>query len=70
MKSFYWDEVKLKLKMLRLYGICGIRDWYRVIWKQQADAQICCNGYMCGCYGADYFSYWEHMCKNPPEIVK
>jgi len=54
------DEPILKLKMLWLYR-GHIREWYRDVWKQEAGQRMCCDGRECGCYGADYYSWWEHL---------
>jgi hypothetical protein len=48
----------LKLKMLWLCRWSPL-SWYREIWKREGGERICCSGYMCGCYGADYASQWE-----------
>ena len=53
----------LKLKMLWLYG-GNFSDWYRDVWKQDADQRMCCDGRECGCYGSDYYSMWEFQWKN------
>ena len=53
-------DIILKLKMLRLYSF-SFHDWYQDVWKQDADAQMCCSGYMCGCYGSCYYEMWEAM---------
>lgn len=56
-------DIWLKLRMLRLYWPIP-RAWYRDVWLQDPDAQVCCNGYMCGCYGAVYYEQWEAMLRN------
>lgn len=55
------DELILKLKMLWLYRNGGIRQWHKDVWKKEGAERMCCNGYMCGCYGADHYSHWEHL---------
>lgn len=57
-------EVRLKLKMLWLYGFRNIRAWHREVWKRDAGERLCCSGYECGCYGADYYSMWEDCWKR------
>jgi hypothetical protein len=60
-RQFKWwlADTALKLKMLWFYR--GMwRDWYSDVWKQDPDAQMCCNGHMCGCMGSCYGDMWEH----------
>ena len=46
--------------MLRVYKL-QVREWYHDVWRQEAGARMCCDGHMCGCYGADYASWWLHL---------
>lgn len=39
------------------------RAWYREIWLTDPNDRMCCDGYMCGCYGACHATYWEHLLK-------
>lgn len=57
-------EVILKLKMLRLYGWRGRKDWIRDVLRQEGSSRQCCSGYDCGCGGADYVDMWTHLWKN------
>lgn len=57
------EQIALKLRMLRLYRF-HIREWWRDIWKQDAWARMCCDGYMCGCHGSCYADMWEHLLKE------
>lgn len=50
----------IKLKMLWLYS-GSFADWYREVWSQDEDAQMCCDGRMCGCYGSTYGDMWQHL---------
>lgn len=54
------SDIVLKLKMLWLYR-GAFADWHRDVWQREAGERMCCDGSMCGCYGADYGSYWEHL---------
>ena len=58
------SEFGLKMRMLWLYGLRGAPDWYREVWLHDAGQRMCCDGRMCGCYGADYFSYWEWLWRD------
>lgn len=62
--SARWNDAALilKLRMLRLYR-WRLRAWYAEVWQQEAYARMCCSGYMCGCYGACYGDWWEHLLK-------
>lgn len=55
----------IKLRMLWLYGF-SVRAWYRDVWRQEADARMCCDGRECGCYGSTYREMWEHMLGKAP----
>jgi hypothetical protein len=50
----------IKLKMLILYRF-NLKQWYNDVWKIDEAARMCCDCYMCGCMGSDYYSYWEHL---------
>lgn len=54
-------DLYLKLRMLRLYVFCGagLVAWYTDVWKKDGDERLCCNGDMCGCYGACRYQEWE-----------
>jgi hypothetical protein len=53
----------IKVKMLWLmFPMVGL--WYRTVWKQDENERMCCNGYECGCMGADFYSYWEWLWKT------
>jgi hypothetical protein len=54
------DDLILKLKMLWIYR-GSFREWYHDVWKKVAGARMCCDGYMCGCYGSDNASWWEYL---------
>lgn len=60
-----WNDAALilKLRMLRVYGF-QFREWYREVWQQEAYARMCCSGHECGCYGACYGDWWEHLLKR------
>lgn len=32
--------------------------------NEMMDTRMCCNGYMCGCYGATFRDYYEHCLKE------
>ena len=53
-------DVWLKLRMLWLYRF-HFREWHRDVWRWDAGQRMCCDGYMCGCHGADYATYWHHL---------
>lgn len=56
-------DLTLKLKMLWLHrGSFG--EWRRDVWQRDASERLCCDGYMCGCQGSDYGSFWEHCWKT------
>lgn len=54
------SELILKLKMLLIYR-GHLREWREDVWKHDWSERMCCDGRMCGCYGADYGSWWEHL---------
>ncbi len=58
------NDIILKLRMLRIYGLREINDWYQEVWRQDPDEQICCSGQMCGCEGACYYQQWEWAIKR------
>lgn len=58
-------DIWLKLRMLRVYKL-QVREWYQDVWRQEAGGRMCCDGYMCGCYGADYASWWHHLLGDKP----
>jgi len=60
--AYKLPDLWLKLRMLRLYRFY-FTDWYKDVWKQDPDAQVCCSGYMCGCYGSCYYEMWKAMLK-------
>lgn len=57
------EDWLLKLKMLLLYR-GSLRDWYRDVWMRESGERMCCSGYECGCYGACYGDWWEHLWKT------
>ena len=61
------DEFCLKMRMLWLYRL-HVPEWWRDVWKQDAGARMCCDGHMCGCYGEDYWSYWEWLLEPKREV--
>lgn len=67
MIGFFRSEAWLKIRMLLRFG--GPVFWYRHVWKQDANEQMCCSGYECGCRGADHGSYWEWLLSQPPKKV-
>ena len=54
-------ELVLKLKMLWLYGWAHRKEWVADVWRHEWSERMCCDGYMCGCYGSDWGSWWEHL---------
>ena len=58
------ERMPIKLKMLWMSGVRGACDWYREVWLQDEAERMCCDGYMCGCMGADYGSYWEWLWRD------
>lgn len=56
-------DLWLKLRMLIVYR-WHAREWWADVWKHEPGERMCCDGYMCGCYGADYASWWEHLLKE------
>jgi len=60
-----WRNSELCLKLRMLWMMRWLpRVWYAEVWKQDASARICCDGYMCGCQGSDYWAYWEHLLEH------
>ncbi len=55
------DDLWLKIRMLRLYGFRGFRDWIEDVWKHEPGGRMCCDGYMCGCYGSCWGDWWEYL---------
>lgn len=53
----------IKLKMLWMYSF-HVLEWWRDVGSQDEVERMCCNGYECGCQGADYASYWEWLWKT------
>lgn len=53
-------DLWLKLRLLRLYRF-AVREWKSDVWDKEGRARMCCDGYMCGCQGSDYASWWEHL---------
>lgn len=41
--------------------IVHIFAWKEYVWDVDLNAQICCNGYMCGCQGVSNYKYIEYM---------
>lgn len=60
MNKYLLEDWALKLKMLWLYQF-QFRDWWREVALQESGGRMCCDGYMCGCYGSDYRSWWQHL---------
>lgn len=58
------SDILLKLKMLRVYGF-SFSEWRKDVWNKEADARMCCDGYMCGCYGSTNGDWWEHLVTRP-----
>lgn len=50
----------LKLKMLWIYRL-HFREWWKDVGSREGRERMCCDGYMCGCYGSDHASWWEHL---------
>lgn len=62
-RAYAWindGELIVKLKLLRTMWNTP-KIWYKEVWSQDPYSRMCCNGYMCGCMGADYIMYWEHL---------
>lgn len=34
--------------------------WIDEVWRVDLDSQLCCNGYMCGCYGSTHREKLTH----------
>lgn len=60
-----WNDaaIILKLRMLWLYR-GHMREWYRDVWQQKVYDYMCCSGRECGCYGACFGDWWEHLLKR------
>lgn len=58
----------LKLKMARLYWP-AMREWYSEVWTEEPYARMCCDGRMCGCYGATHFEHWQHLTRPTPKAA-
>lgn len=66
--QFALEVLWMKLRLMRPYWP-DLREWRNDIWRTDANSRICCDGYMCGCYGADHYEFWSHMLTNPPKKV-
>ena len=56
-------EVWIKLRLLwKCRG--SFREWKADVWSKEGRERMCCDGYMCGCQGSDYLSWWEYMLKD------
>lgn len=53
-------ELFIKLRLLWVYRR-SFREWRADVWSKEGRARMCCDGRMCGCYGADNLSWWEHL---------
>ena len=57
------DDIFLKIKMLLIWR-GPFREWVKEVWLQESGERLCCGGFECGCYGADYYSMWRHQWQN------
>ncbi len=55
------SDLWLKIRMLRIYGFRGFRDWIEDVWKHEPGDRMCCDGHMCGCYGSCWGDWWKHL---------
>jgi hypothetical protein len=53
-------ELSIKLRLLWLYR-WQFREWKADVWDKEGRGRMCCDGRMCGCYGSDNLSWWEHL---------
>ena len=58
MSAFY--ELSVKMRLLWLYR-WSFREWKADVWDKEGRGRMCCDGHMCGCYGSDNLSWWEHL---------
>lgn len=51
------SDIIIKLRMLKFFFPCSLRQWWDGVWKVDLDTLVCCIPSMqnpCGCYGATY----------------
>jgi len=60
----YYSIIKLRL-LFRFYRRNPI-IWFREVWQQDGNQQLCCSGYECGCMGSCYIDQWEYALGDRP----